>query len=423
MTFSRYAGPGSHRYPVGFSGDTITTWESLDFQPYFTATASNIGYGWWSHDIGGHMQGYKNDEMTARWTQFGVYSPIMRLHSSCSEFNGKEPWRFKPETAKVMGEFLRERHRMMPYLYTMNYRSWSEDLPLVLPMYYEHPENEEAYQVNHQYYFGSELVVAAITTPRMKKLNVAKTDVWLPEGQWYDIYTGMLYKGNRRIDMYRTIDSIPVLAKAGAIIPYTDDIGGADAERNPKSLRVKVFAGADGEFALYEDDNTTCGYEDGIWVKTEMQYTEDTISTFTIHSVEDQYKILPEKRSYTIEMVGYEGEAVNLSQVLAGNEEIVCSKSYCADRGALVISLPEVDITQRVVIQIPNNLQKKENHTSQRCFEFLNQAEIEFCLKDKIYQIVTSEKPLPLRMSELTTMNLEKDLYGALTEILTANCR
>ena len=120
MTFSRYAGPGSHRYPVGFSGDTITTWESLDFQPYFTANASNIGYGWWSHDIGGHMRGYKDDEMEARWAQFGVFSPIMRLHSSCSEFNGKEPWRFKKESEAVMGEFLRLRHRLMPYLYTMN---------------------------------------------------------------------------------------------------------------------------------------------------------------------------------------------------------------------------------------------------------------------------------------------------------------
>ena len=53
LTFSRYAGPGSHRYPVGFSGDAIITWDSLRFQPQFTATASNIGYGWWSHDIGG----------------------------------------------------------------------------------------------------------------------------------------------------------------------------------------------------------------------------------------------------------------------------------------------------------------------------------------------------------------------------------
>ena len=73
----------------------MITWESLDFQPYFTATASNIGYGWWSHDIGGHMMGYKNDELALRWLQLGVFSPIMRLHSSCSEFNGKEPWRYR----------------------------------------------------------------------------------------------------------------------------------------------------------------------------------------------------------------------------------------------------------------------------------------------------------------------------------------
>lgn len=84
MTFSRYAGPGSHRYPVGFSGDTHITWESLDFQPYFTSTASNIGYGWWSHDIGGHMLGYRDDELEARWYQYGVFSPINRLHSSNS---------------------------------------------------------------------------------------------------------------------------------------------------------------------------------------------------------------------------------------------------------------------------------------------------------------------------------------------------
>lgn len=89
MTFSRYACPGSHRYPVGFSGDTHVTWDSLDFQPYFTSTASNIGYGWWSHDIGGHMCGFKNNELALRWLQFGVFSPINRIHSSKSEFMGK----------------------------------------------------------------------------------------------------------------------------------------------------------------------------------------------------------------------------------------------------------------------------------------------------------------------------------------------
>ncbi|MDN6491765.1 MAG: alpha-xylosidase, partial [Leuconostoc sp.] len=71
LILSRYAGPGSHRYPLGFSGDTIISWESLDFQPYMTATASNIGYTWWSHDIGGHMSGYKDEELSLRWLQFG----------------------------------------------------------------------------------------------------------------------------------------------------------------------------------------------------------------------------------------------------------------------------------------------------------------------------------------------------------------
>ena len=123
LTFSRYAGPGSHRYPVGFSGDTLITWASLDFQPYFTATASNIGYGWWSHDIGGHMFGGKDDELATRWVQLGVFSPILRLHSSLSPFNTKEPWRFGPEARAVMTEFLRLRHRLVPYLHTMNHRA------------------------------------------------------------------------------------------------------------------------------------------------------------------------------------------------------------------------------------------------------------------------------------------------------------
>ena len=232
ITFSRYAGAGSHRYPVGFSGDTITTWESLDFQPYFTLTASNIGYGWWSHDIGGHMMGYKNDEMVTRWIQFGIYSPIMRLHSSCSEFNGKEPWRYKKECEIVMSDMLRERHKMIPYLYTMNHKNYQDNIPLIIPMYYEHPENNEAYNFKNQYYFGSELLVAPITSPRIKDLNVSKVSVWLPKGTWYDIYTGMVYEGDRTLDMYRDLNSIPVFAHAGAIIPMTDDIN--NVENNQK---------------------------------------------------------------------------------------------------------------------------------------------------------------------------------------------
>ena len=180
MTFSRYAGPGSHRYPVGFSGDTVVTWESLKFQPYFTSTASNIGYGWWSHDIGGHMNGYKDDELEGRWYQLGVFSPVNRLHSTKNEFNGKEPWRFNPEIHSMMNEFLQLRHKMVPYLYTMNYRAYAQDTPLVLPMYYYNPRCLESYRVPNEYYFGTGLIVAPITSPRLSGLNRAKERVWLP---------------------------------------------------------------------------------------------------------------------------------------------------------------------------------------------------------------------------------------------------
>lgn len=198
MTFSRYAGPGSHRYPVGFSGDTVTTWESLDFQPFFTASASNIGYGMWSHDIGGHMLGARDDELSGRWLQFGVFSPIMRLHSSNTRFNSKEPWRYRTEIRVMMEDFLRLRLKMIPYLYTMNYRQYAEGVPMILPMYYQYPKEREAYRVPNQYLFGSEMMVAAVATPCIKDLYMAKTCVWIPEGEWYDIFTGLRYRGGRK---------------------------------------------------------------------------------------------------------------------------------------------------------------------------------------------------------------------------------
>ena len=138
MTFSRYGGPGSHRYPIGFSGDTHITWDALAFQPYFTATAANIGYGWWSHDIGGHMLGVHDDELAARWVQFGVFSPIMRLHSSPSAFMRKEPWAYGMSACAVMEDFMRLRHRLLPWLYTQNVRASETRCAFLRPVYYDY---------------------------------------------------------------------------------------------------------------------------------------------------------------------------------------------------------------------------------------------------------------------------------------------
>ena len=213
LTFSRYAGPGSHRYPIGFSGDTIITWESLQFQPYFTANASNIGYGWWSHDIGGHMFGYRDDELTARWVELGVFSPVNRLHSTDNPFNGKEPWKYNRIVEETMKKYLKLRHSLVPYLYTMNRYASREGIPLVQPMYYQEPEQNEAYQVPNNYYFGSEMLVSPITEKMDPVAAAAKAVTWIPQGNWFDFFNGRKYNGGRLMELWRTVDEMPVLVR------------------------------------------------------------------------------------------------------------------------------------------------------------------------------------------------------------------
>ena len=252
MFFSRYAGLGSHRYPVGFSGDTFITWESLDFQPYFTVNATNAGYCWWSHDIGGHMYGYRDDELTVRWMQFGVFSPINRLHSTASPFYGKEPWNLRPEARQIAGDWLRLRHALFPYLYTMNHRTHTQLLPLIQPMYYLYPEKDDAYAGRNQYLFGSELIVCPITRKNDPVSLMGEAEVWFPEGMWIDFFNGLIYRGDSMRRVHRSLAQMPVFAKAGAIIPMetgkTDNSLGRRGE-----MTLLIFPGADNTFTLTED--------------------------------------------------------------------------------------------------------------------------------------------------------------------------
>jgi alpha-glucosidase (family GH31 glycosyl hydrolase) len=272
MILSRYAGLGSHRYPLGFSGDTVVSWESLDFQPYFTNCAANAGYTWWSHDIGGHMQGVQDDEIYLRWLQLGVFSPINRLHSSNSDFMGKEPWKKSYAVNKISEDFLRLRHKLIPYMYSANYRTHKYGEPICMPMYYRY-DVDEAYSAKNQYIFGGQLMVCPITVPTDKKLNLAAVDVWLPEGRWTDIFNGRIYEGGRIVKMYRDLDSIPVLAPAGAIVPmYKNDRSNDLSLEQP--LEIHIWRG-NGHYEMYDDDGETCNFEDGKFALTHFDLVEN----------------------------------------------------------------------------------------------------------------------------------------------------
>lgn len=200
VIFSRYAGPGSHRTPIGFSGDTWATWASLGFQPYMTATAGNAAFPYWSHDIGGHMHGVKDDDLYVRWVQFGCLSPILRLHSSNNPFLLRMPWSFGQEACEAACDAMRLRHRLIPYVHSCCWDSHSNSRPLCSPMYYANPESTDAYAGPGQYWMGSQFIAAPFTTPTDADTKLSRQAVWLPATntsseapaplQWRNILTG-----------------------------------------------------------------------------------------------------------------------------------------------------------------------------------------------------------------------------------------
>ncbi|MBQ8862865.1 MAG: alpha-xylosidase [Clostridia bacterium] len=255
LILSRYSGVGAHRYPLGFSGDTHSTWKTLAYLPYFTSTASNIGFSWWSHDIGGHQGGSKDNELYLRFVQFGVFSPVNRLHCTSAEYCTKEPLAHTGGTGAIAEEFLRLRHAMLPYLYSAMLDTNEKGRALIEPMYYEYPEAEAAYEAKAQYMFGTELIVAPVVAPADEK-GMARTRVWLPKGTWTDIFTGDVYSGGRWVDTVRFMESIPVFAKAGGIVPL-DARKHTNSIAEPDKLKVMVFNG-NGEYTLREESGETC---------------------------------------------------------------------------------------------------------------------------------------------------------------------
>jgi len=389
LTFSRYAGPGSHRYPVGFSGDTVISWASLHFQPEFTATASNIGYGWWSHDVGGHLWGERDDELATRWVQLGVFSPILRLHSSSNPFLVKEPWLYPREAREAMGEALRFRHRLVPYLHTMNHRAAVEGVPLVRPMYHLAPSEALAYTVPNQFAFGSELLVAPVTTPRDAVTLRGAARAWLPDGLWVDVFTQTVYDGGREVELHRGLGAIPALLRAGGILPLAAD-DDLDATRNPERLELLVAPGADGAFTLVEDDGTGTGPEDIPIVRTAITWRQEA-GELTIGAADGPPGVLPRERTWTVTVLG------------TGRSETVSGPPDAALR-----------------VAIGDDPAPRTPDRADRLFDVLSGAQYGHEAKAAAWRTLTSDLAPEAMLAELHAQALPRELIGALSELLTA---
>jgi alpha-glucosidase (family GH31 glycosyl hydrolase) len=300
FVFSRWGGLGNHRTPIGFSGDTFVRWRTLAYQPYFTSTAANVGYGWWSHDIGGHM--FKDDtpELYLRWIQFGVFSPIFRLHSTKKSALDRRPWSKPERIFNAAREAMQLRHALIPYIYSMAWRANQTGVSLVTPMYYGNMEDTSAFEAKDQYFFGSEILVAPILKPSDPKTGLAKRKVWFPAGTWFNFFTGERFSGGEWHVISATLEDIPVFAKAGAIIPLAPKAGWGGID-NPVELDLFLFPGADNEFALYEDDSETTDYQCGKFAITWFTFEKDQ---FMIHPAKGERSLIPASRTYRIHLRG-----------------------------------------------------------------------------------------------------------------------
>jgi alpha-glucosidase (family GH31 glycosyl hydrolase) len=432
IIFSRYGGPGSHRYPVGFSGDTTVSWASLEFQPEFTATASNIGYGWWSHDIGGHMYGGKDDELSTRWLQYGVFSPIMRLHSTLSEWMSKEPWNYRKEYEEIMKKFLRFRHKLIPYLYTMNVRSSGEDEPLVQPLYWEHPKDKDAQHNKNQYLFGSELMVAPITKPRDPQTGMGTAKAWLPpNGRYVDIFTGTVYDGGRMLNLYRQLSEYPVLAHEGSIIPLDLAESPPNGGTNPTNYELMVVVGKVGKFGIFEDsrdDPEDARQESQPHIQRRIpilwQQANGCLRIGPVESDSGEDKVsgaAPIKRSWKIKFISCRTVDLKEVSVAKFNGEISVDQSVA---GGCTVNVSDVPSSEELVIKIGANPQLDVLDIKEPVRSMINGFQCGFKIKDKLFECIKADGlSIAARSSRLLAVGVGEQLVGPIFELLLADSR
>ncbi|MGC9394396.1 MAG: TIM-barrel domain-containing protein [Anaerolineae bacterium] len=354
MLYSRWGGLGNHRYYIGFSGDAYVVWTALQFQPYLTATAANVGYGWWSHDIGGHMGGATEPELYARWVQFGALSPVLRLHSTKDPRAERRPWAYPEPYGKAAMEAFRWRYRLIPYLYTMARVTSDTSLALCRPMYYESPETEDAYVARFQYYLGDQMIAAPIVTPADPQTGLASIDVWIPEGMWIDYQTLEPFTGPRWVRLSGDINRVPMLMKAGAILPLAPPFApqpephlssGTTGSQPQDELELAVFPGA-GRFRLYEDDGLTEAYLRGQyeWTAIETQQPDAHTWTVKIAPVEGHCDTLPDARGYLVALRG----CARPARVTVNGSDVACD--YDEAKLTAWITVPKQPKSQPVVV-------------------------------------------------------------------------
>lgn len=341
LVLSRFGGLGAHRFQVGFSGDVLDLdWPNMRYQPYFSATASNVGFSYWSHDIVGPSG---DDELFTRWTQVGAFSGTMRFHDrglasgNCNNVPSSnatsawlpqcatvEPWKLASDTVfTAVRAALQLRAELLPYIYTRARAAFDTGVGLVIPVYYLFPEHNESYLIDasgefSSYFFGLDILFSPVVTPSSITNafgpGLATKSTWLPPGLWYDSTTGAMIAspdtGTFNNGTF-VLQHVPLFFRAGAVIPFLSlsslpsSVGAASQQY--AFLGFKIVPGAsNGSGTAYEDDGSTTAYlSTAAYAATSLNYTIEPTSgvvSITISTV-GSYPELPPVRAYQIRLL------------------------------------------------------------------------------------------------------------------------
>ncbi|MCX6270107.1 MAG: DUF5110 domain-containing protein [Bacteroidetes bacterium] len=390
LLFHRWGGLGNHRYQIGFSGDAIVSWQSLAFEPYFTATASNVGYGYWSHDIGGHnpLEIPTEPELYLRWLQFGALSPILRTHATKSNVMERRFWMF-PDHFQAMKEAIQLRYALVPYIYSCARLAYDEGLSICRPMYYEWPEKQQAYDFQGQYYFGDDILVVPVTEPINENDLLASMKIWLPEGDWYEYYSGELLPGNQVINRKYAQDEIPLFIKAGAIIPMNPEV--MNLQDNTDTLVLFITPGGRGETVIYDDDRNSPAYKEGQFTRTKVTSAllpDQTGLSLLINAREGSYRDMPGQLSWEVRLpsllppiqVTIDGKTMPFSQ-----NPVVNSWYYLGKELMVIVKTSPLSCTSthEIILHFENPLSSRQALLNGKTGQFRRLSRIVTTLKQQ----------------------------------------
>lgn len=348
LVFSRWGGWGSQRTPIQFSGDAVSTWEMLKFEVTFTATSGNAGCFFWAHDIGG-FYGDKDPEKYVRWTQFGITTSSLRVHSVDDPNLDRRPWLWGRQAEEAMRIAYHLRSQLFPYIYSSVWQSHDQSVPLCRAMYIDYDQDSAAYTNPQQYMLGDLLLTAPITSPGNGKDLEAAQKVWFPDGDlWYNVFTNQKYTGGVTQNVTSDINSFPLFVKGGYPLPL-QTYHARMASARLDTLIIRCYPGINGKtnsYTLYEDDGISNDYLKGKQGFTKMSYTQEQhLAIIKIDSTTGApYASQPQKRVYIIELPGSDIKSAGV-----GTKKLAV-KSYLGQGNSYVL-VPATDIHKSIVVK------------------------------------------------------------------------